>query len=158
MIRKCDKCKQPKSLDEFAWNNKAKSIKAYSCRPCMTIYAKNRYQLKKEEIKQKHRIYYNKVRLVAIKRTRDTELKKKFSITRDILNSMIDRCGNMCEICGASPTNGRGLAIDHNHSTGIVRGLLCFRCNSAIGQLKADVTTLNISNALEYIKRTEAIL
>ena len=39
--------------------------------------------------------------------------------------------GGVCAICG-NPPKTRGLSIDHDHKTGAVRGLLCFRCNRAL--------------------------
>ena len=60
-----------------------------------------------------------------------------------------------CAICGrenfAMGTNHSGcLVVDHNHTTGKVRGLLCHNCNRAIGLLHDSVS--NIENALTYLK------
>lgn len=44
-----------------------------------------------------------------------------------------------CAICGREPRSGKHLHVDHDHDTGRVRGLLCFSCNAAIGQLHHDV-------------------
>jgi hypothetical protein len=43
------------------------------------------------------------------------------------------RQGGRCALCGELPENGRSLNIDHDHETGLVRGLLCHHCNTAIG-------------------------
>ena len=54
-----------------------------------------------------------------------------------------------CAICGLAETTGRRLAIDHDHKTGRIRGLLCSNCNRGIGHLKDDTRLL--SKAIEYL-------
>ena len=50
--------------------------------------------------------------------------------------------GGKCAICSKECPTGRRLAIDHNHETGIVRGLLCLKCNTALGAVNDNVGTL----------------
>lgn len=54
----------------------------------------------------------------------------------------------LCHICGG-PGNVKRLAVDHDHDTGLVRGLLCFHCNQAIGLLK-DSPDL-VANVYSYL-------
>jgi hypothetical protein len=58
-----------------------------------------------------------------------------------------------CAICGSPPPNNRKtrLAIDHCHTSGKVRGLLCDRCNRSIGLLKDDVSVLE--SAIKYLTK-----
>ena len=57
-----------------------------------------------------------------------------------------------CAICSISKKdNGKDLAVDHCHSTGKIRGLLCNKCNPAIGFLQDSPEIAK--NALEYIKK-----
>jgi len=56
-----------------------------------------------------------------------------------------------CKICGKEEKNNKkALAIDHCHTTGKVRGLLCDTCNRGIGYLKDDISILK--KAIEYLK------
>lgn len=58
---------------------------------------------------------------------------------------------NVCSICGKSTV--KSLAIDHDHNTGKIRGLLCFSCNVGLGHFKDDITLLE--KAIEYIKNNK---
>jgi hypothetical protein len=66
--------------------------------------------------------------------------KKPHEAERDATTyeSLVERYGEQCGICGAGPKTRR-LHRDHDHSTGRVRGLLCFRCNVVLrGYMTAD--------------------
>jgi hypothetical protein len=66
--------------------------------------------------------------------------KKPHEAERDATTyeSLVERYGERCGICGAGPKTRR-LHRDHDHATGRVRGLLCFRCNSVLrGYMTAD--------------------
>jgi hypothetical protein len=66
--------------------------------------------------------------------------KKPHEAVRDATTyeSLVERYGEQCGICGAGPKTRR-LHRDHDHSTGRVRGLLCFRCNAVLrGYMTAD--------------------
>ena len=56
-----------------------------------------------------------------------------------------------CQICGSTESRNGKLAIDHDHSTGEFRGMLCHKCNMAIGLLNDDVEVL--SKAIDYLKQ-----
>lgn len=65
-------------------------------------------------------------------------LKFHYGITREQYETMLLAQNGCCAICHSPPpTNGRykNLCVDHCHSTGAVRGLLCGKCNQAIGLL-----------------------
>ena len=60
---------------------------------------------------------------------------KKYNITEEEYNAMIESSDGKCWICGRAPKT-KALNIDHNHKTGRVRGLLCYLCNNKlIGKL-----------------------
>lgn len=90
-------------------------------------------------------------------RFKDWHLQKTYGITLDEYYQMLDEQDGTCAICDALPPTGRKkyLAVDHDHQTGKVRGLLCDNCNRAIGLLKDDAEVLN--KASQYlIKHTNA--
>jgi hypothetical protein len=55
---------------------------------------------------------------------------------------MADIQEGVCAICGGINKDGRRLFIDHDHSTGKVRGLLCTKCNFGVGHFNDDVILL----------------
>lgn len=61
---------------------------------------------------------------------RDRYLRKKYGITEFQYETMLVTQGNCCALCKKPRKQGtRRLHVDHNHKTGIVRGLVCFYCN-----------------------------
>ena len=63
----------------------------------------------------------------------------KYGMTEDQYQAIYEIQEKKCAICGALPKSRR-LAVDHSHKTGYVRGLLCYRCNYALGLLRDDAT------------------
>lgn len=57
---------------------------------------------------------------------------------------LLGRQGGKCAICGYSKRSAKDkrLAVDHDHDTGKLRGLLCGKCNTAIGMLNDSLTLL----------------
>lgn len=69
----------------------------------------------------------------------NTKLKRRFGITIDDYERMYAEQGGECLCCGASESVlGHRLAVDHCHTTGKVRGLLCKGCNVALGHAKEN--------------------
>jgi hypothetical protein len=72
---------------------------------------------------------------------KDHDLRKNFDITLADYTQMAVTQGGKCAICNCEETAVRGgkakaLAVDHDHATGKIRGLLCSACNTAMGKLK----------------------
>ncbi len=84
--------------------------------------------------------------------SKSIDLKKAYGITIDQYEAMEATQGMVCAICG-KPPGGRykNLAVDHCHSTGKVRGLLCDTCNRALGFFRDDPDVLR--RAVIYLLR-----
>lgn len=87
-----------------------------------------------------------------------SQLKNKFGITLDQYNEMLRIQNGLCAICFQPETvidkrNNKviALAVDHNHITGEVRGLLCARCNISLGGFQDSPE--NLKNAALYLER-----
>jgi hypothetical protein len=84
-------------------------------------------------------------------------LRDSFGITLEEYNSMLDAQSGVCAICNQAETHKRNgklkaLAVDHDHKTGKIRGLLCSDCNTGIGKLK-DSRKILLS-AAKYLKKS----
>jgi len=59
---------------------------------------------------------------------------KTYGLTPQQYNELIDRQDNKCAICRVEECQtGKSLSIDHDHESGRVRGLLCYKCNTTLG-------------------------
>lgn len=61
---------------------------------------------------------------------RDKYYRKRFNLSLEEYNNLLTAQRDCCAVCMQSTSSfNKRLAVDHNHKTGEVRGLLCFRCN-----------------------------
>ncbi len=87
------------------------------------------------------------------------DLKKRFGISLEEFELMLESQKHVCAICGHPERSidhrtkrVRSLAVDHCHTTGKIRGLLCSDCNTALGLLKDNPETM--ANMIIYINST----
>jgi len=73
----------------------------------------------------------------------------RYGLTPEQLAAILDRQEHQCPICQRFLTEANVPSIDHCHVTNSVRGVLCRRCNSALGMLEESPG--NIERALEYL-------
>lgn len=74
----------------------------------------------------------------------------RHGITRDQYLIMLEAQNYCCAICDQTEEDGSDLAIDHNHETGDVRGLLCKKCNRALGLFGDNI--MRLDRALNYLR------
>ena len=85
--------------------------------------------------------------------TNSGKLKWKYGITTKERDEMFVKQGSKCKICGIlAPRGKRPWHIDHDHSTGKVRGILCHCCNLMLGGAKDNIETLR--SAISYLKES----
>jgi hypothetical protein len=123
-------------------------------------YKKHRGKLKKfsTEYNKVHRKECNK----AVKKwsdnnkdkARHSQLMYYFGISLEEYNEIFIKQKGCCAICGRHQTEFKKvLFVDHNHTTGKVRGLLCMTCNLLIGRAKENITILE--KALIYLNENK---
>jgi hypothetical protein len=123
MIKVCTKCKEEKSIKAFYEKSGGRSGVAAICIPC-----------------------HNKI-------SKEHHLKSRYGLTIEQLDLLFEQQGGRCAICFTFEPGGRydNLHIDHDHNTGVVRGLLCASCNLGIGYLKDSTSVLK--SATSYLER-----
>ena len=124
-IKYCSRCKEEKPFVEFGKDSSRKDKLNPWCKSC----------------KSNH--YHNNNGFEIMKKS---SLKINYNITLEELNEMAYMQDNKCLICEQE----KPLVIDHSHTTGKVRGLLCNNCNRGIGML--GDSKRNLKNALKYLK------
>lgn len=131
----CTKCLEIKSLLDFHKDKAVKDGRSYWCKKC--VAANNKIYLSTPDGKRS---------------ARKAQLKAKFGITPADYDKMyVDQLGK-CGICGTHQSDlKKSLAVDHNHETGKIRGLLCNRCNIGIMNLKEDAE--NCLLAYQYLRK-----
>ena len=94
---------------------------------------------------------------VDFNRKRANNLKVKYGLTKQQYDNLLCAQEGVCAACGQEETQFdirvnafKKLAVDHDHSTGKVRGLLCHNCNTALGLMQEDPTRIRMLK--EYIE------
>jgi hypothetical protein len=85
-------------------------------------------------------------------RVKKHQLKNLYGLSYIEYLKMVEQCDNKCHICNKEETaQGKSLAVDHNHKTGEIRGLLCQRCNIALGGFKENIDVM--LQAIKYLSK-----
>ncbi len=104
--------------------------------------------------REKHLAYMAQRRINCADKIRCGKLKSAFGITLAEYEERLAGQNGLCAICQRPQgIDKRRFAVDHCHSTGRIRGLLCIRCNSALGNFKDSKTLLTL--ALNYLEKHE---
>lgn len=131
------------------WNE----IKTISLQDVKHIEAVKR----KEEIKRLKLEKKEIRRLGKIDRMRGHMRKYQTGVSPEEYNKMFSHQDGRCKICGTPQSElKKALALDHCHTTGKIRGLLCVRCNLGIGMFADNIIILK--NAVEYLQTQETCL
>jgi len=143
-IKVCKQCQLAKPVTDFSPVNVINNgVKYYYfcalCKPC-NAQRKRTYRNSiggKEQVKiTDHKKY----------------LKHTYNLTLEQEQYMLIAQDNKCAICYSNIT-ATNKAIDHNHKTKIVRGILCNRCNWGIGQF--DESPARMLSAIAYLKKEQ---
>jgi hypothetical protein len=109
------------------------------------------YQKNKEKLKEQQRTYYYLNYHKRKERNRDFKLRREFGLELGEYKRLFLQQNECCAICNTHQTEkARLFAVDHSHTTGKIRGLLCINCNTALGHVKDSVSTLE--KMISYLK------
>lgn len=127
----CCRCSVPKDRGEFHKASGRKDGLYPVCKACRSIetkkYSRNTYNKKYFKTDSGRYVRYTYM------------LKHSYNLSEEEFSGLRDKTKGVCPVClegfkyGGRTT--KGIAIDHNHVTGEVRGVLCKSCNAGLGQL-----------------------
>lgn len=138
--RLCSKCRRRKPAEKFPPNIGHPSGLSVYCRECVNRAARD--QSKKPKTVSYRRRY---MRAVAL---------KKYGLTIEQFDELIKSQDGKCLICEEVLKVGiGGCAVDHDHTTKRVRGLLCRLCNVGVGHFRDNPAMLR--KAAEYLEESE---
>lgn len=141
--KSCSRCNEEKHIDMFP---KAK--------PGTPSYSKYKNGIK-PWCKECYRVYNTKyMRDARSKKPMYSHYFSKYGLTTEEVMEMHEQRNFKCDICGENTDHRYDkLCVDHCHSTGKVRGLLCFSCNIVLGNAKDNIDTLK--NAITYLEKNK---
>lgn len=125
-------------------------------RDSIQAYQKAWKDANKEAVKAYQHAYHQSYRqLDAVQqKTRKRHLRESYKLTPEAFNALWERQCGKCLVCAIEMLprgrHGASVAIDHNHVTGEVRGLLCRKCNHGLGHFNDDPETLD--RAAQYLR------
>lgn len=124
-LKRCAKCTENKPLDEFGVKKFNKDGLNHYCllcerKRCQTTYSRPEY---KERVKYK-------------------QIFRLYGLTKEQYLSKLEQQEYKCAICSMVLSNDKDTHIDHCHSTGKIRDILCKKCNHLLGSVNDDVEQL----------------
>lgn len=141
-MKKCTKCGEEKSYDNFYRSATYKDGYGYRCKDCDSAARKAYHEKHYHSVREKHRVNTRKF---------------KYGLTDEDFQKMLLEQDGKCKICDVELNQEFGifhapnkLVIDHCHTNGHVRGLLCTMCNKALGLFKEDPSI--VKKAFEYLE------
>jgi hypothetical protein len=152
-VQTCSACKESKPLSEFHSDRSRDNGHRRKCKPCYNGHARRQNRVHPDRQRENTRRYQERHPGRQAEVYRRWWLKR-YGITVHDYARLLEEQHGVCAACGQpertpNPRNGyRLLAVDHDHETGRVRGLLCVNCNKALGHLRDDPS--RIQGLLRY--------
>jgi hypothetical protein len=159
----CKKCGCTKPLSAFGSDKRRKYGVTTACKACRNPQSKKWRDLNPERVKEinaknrdMRREYYQSP--ARKRRYRNTDLIRRFGISHDDYEVILNSQGGVCAICKKVRTDKgkQHMVIDHSHENGHIRGVLCSQCNKALGCFCDDVNILK--SAIEYLTEKDPSL
>lgn len=150
-MRTCGKCKKEKPASDFPHRDRGNGVlvPVSKCRQCDTDYSRDWRDNNRERVNSRARTYRVNNPETAL-RNQIRHSARILGLDPDDVQEHFAQHHGRCDICGKPPKDKR-LAIDHDHVTGEFRGLLCRKCNSALGHFDDDLSYLVA--AVQYLQR-----
>lgn len=128
----CNTCSTPLLVGKN-WTKAQQQKKTYKCNDCRAEYQREYHKRNKEQQNARSKRNYEKNKDKILEQQKFRTIERQYGLTKEqYLELMIDAS---CSICHSK----EDLVIDHCHDSGHIRGVLCRKCNCAIGLLGDNV-------------------
>jgi len=142
----CSLCKLSKPLDSFYKESRVKDGRARRCKECHGKVTE-KYRKKNPELYRKASLkHWNKLD----DKKKHSNWLKRYGLNSESYIKMFEQQFGCCKICKKECSSGMNLSVDHCHKTGKIRGLLCKKCNSALGMFEDNIQYFE--EAIIYLK------
>ncbi len=146
----CRTCDRRLALDHFYKRGKGLRSNCKNCNKENTRnWRKNNIRRARAIAVQRKRDNPETQRKIAARASRKARLKK-YGLSLEDFDEILNQQKGVCAICNENPEGQ--LAVDHDHNTNKIRGLLCRACNRGIGIFKDN--TERLESAIEYLEKT----
>lgn len=120
-MKKCSRCKETLPLERFRRRSYRPTGLHSECRKCgyerVAAYKKNNPDRAKKYLRASH-------------------LRFTYGISVEDYEKLLELQDGKCAICGEGQRGPKKLAVDHDHRTGAIRGILCAQCNTRLGWME----------------------
>lgn len=147
-MKTCSKCGAEKDETEFSKDKYQKDGLRTRCRSCMSEVWKAGYAANPEYYKQRSKDWVRDNPEKSKRIRKHSDLMTLYKLPLVDYERMLEEQGGKCAVCAVEMTTPY---VDHCHSTGKVRALLCPGCNTGLGGFKDSPILL--LKAIEYIKK-----
>lgn len=140
-VQECVGCRVVKPFSEFhVCRNRSSGFRS-RCKPCTSLYMRGWHKTRPPPSAEKGR---------------DKHLRQRYGLSHADYTTILQAQNSCCAICGtAEPGSGfNHFHVDHDHTTGRIRGLLCARCNQALGLFREDPRV--ITRAAAYLSQSSS--
>lgn len=141
-MKVCTSCKEHRDITNFYKNKNTNDGLHHHCKICSKLRDKVRYETESRRLSK-----------------RNSEFRRLYGISLEEITKMYSDQSGLCKICNShveffSDLENKKLSfcVDHNHNTGLVRGLLCSSCNRGLGLLKDSPEVLR--SAIIYLENS----
>lgn len=149
--RICSTCREelPLTFDYFYRSNREKYGFEYRCKNCLRLKKKKYQESEQAKTNRNKRDKNRRQSSHGQEMKQRHRLKYKFNLTLEQYDQMVEQQNGKCAICNQIDISGKRLAVDHDHQTGKIRGLLCSNCNLLLGRVES--TPELFSKMMKYL-------
>lgn len=165
MLKRCSRCCLEFPEEDFDLDNRTKDGRSLACTKCSE--PRSRFGIvvngkkfcpkcgrwRETEAFAKNRAASSGLQSWCRKCNGDAERQRALGVTSEQYEALKELAGGVCEIC-KQPSGRRDLDVDHDHQTGLVRGLLCEPCNKGLGHFRDRPDLLEMAAA--YLRSRKA--